>query len=215
MRVAALLATTLLASAATWTDPPGDASGAPDVTAVQVARAAGALEFTVRTASADAWPDAVAFIPLDTKAGGDEHGFDFELTLHSEHDLATMERWTGTAWEPTDEQPSFALQGATLTMGIPLTAVGGPASVRFAVQTRSFAGGDDAGPWTYSTRAVSFAPERPVHGRAFSATGASSCTAKLAGKKLRGACRWTIPVSARGKQLMVVADAKTYRFRVR
>jgi hypothetical protein len=215
MRVAVLLATTLLASAATWTDPPGDASGAPDVTAVEAARTAGALEFTVRTASAEAWPDAVAFIRLDTNAGGDERGFDFELTLHSEHDFATMERWTGAEWEPTDERPTFALQGATLTMGVPLPAVGNPTSVRFAVQTRSFAGGDDAGPWTYSTSTVSFVPARPAHGRPFSATGASSCAAKLAGKRLRGACRWTIPASARGKQLTVVADAKTYRFRVR
>src|SRR4051812_22235454 len=106
MRIALLLVSTVFASASAWSDPAGDAPGAPDVTAVQATSAAGALTFTVHTAAAEPWQDAVAFIPLDVAAGGDANGYDYELTLHSEHTLATLERWTGSAWEPTDERPA-------------------------------------------------------------------------------------------------------------
>ena len=54
-----------------------------------------------------------------------------------------------------------------------------------------------------------------MHGRAFAVTGATTCKATLRGKRLAGACRWAIPPEARGATLVVVANGRTYRFRVR
>ena len=60
-----------------------------------------------------------------------------------------------------------------------------------------------------------FTPARPVHGKRFAVTGATSCTARLAGVRLKGRCSWLIPAGAKGKLLVVTADAKVYRFTVK
>src|SRR4051812_29420722 len=188
------------AGEAGWSDPIGDAAGAPDVTQVAATSDGRRVTFRIRTASAADWDGAVAFILLDSRAGGDADGTDDELTLHSLHDQVTHERWNGTAWElVSPSQASFSLEGATLTMSVPLSGLGKPSQIGFAVQTRSSTGGDDApdvGQWRFRTT-VQFTPAQPVHGRLFAVTGASGCRAKLRGKTLHGVCRWKIPANAR------------------
>jgi hypothetical protein len=208
-------------SSGTWNDTPGDAGGAPDITQVSATTADGTLSFTIRTASASDWEGAVAFVLLDTVPGaGDANGTDQQLTLHSLHDLITHERWNGQGWElVSPSQAAFSLSGSTLTLSVPLAELGSPVQIGLVVETRGTAGGDnapDVGRWHISTAApVRFTPAQPVHGRVFSASGAAKCKAKLRGRPLAGTCRWKIPANARGASLVVVADGRTYRFRVR
>ena len=57
--LALVFACTAAANTASFNDPAGDASGAPDVTDVTVeARASGVLAFVVRVADASAWDGA-------------------------------------------------------------------------------------------------------------------------------------------------------------
>ena len=114
---------------------------------------------------------------------------------------------------------AFSLNGSTLTLSVPLAELESPVQIGLAVETRGTTGGDNApdiGRWHLSTAApVRFTPAQPVHGRVFTVSGAARCKAKLRGRPLPGSCRWKIPANARGASLVVVADARTYRFRVR
>lgn len=226
MRRIALLTLSLLvvpaaqAANGSWADPGGDAGGGPDVTQVRAATAAGVATFTIVTTAAAGWENAVAFIRIDAQPGGDANFVDDTLTLHSNHDLITHEHWDGSTWGiVSPSQATFTLAGATLTMSVPLAELGSPAHFAFSVQTAGPSGGDTApstGNWLFEAApALRFTPAQPVHGRAFAVTGATSCKATLRGKRLPGACRWAIPAKARGATLVVVANARTYRFRVR
>lgn len=214
----ALIAVLGVTGTSSWNDPSGDAPGAPDITQVAVSATGSRASFIIRTSSAADWDGAVAFILLDTRAGGEGNGTDEQLTLHSLHDQITHERWNGTAWEiVSPSQASFSLDGSTLTMSVPLSELGNPSQIGFTVETRSSTGGDnapDVGQWRFRT-APQFTPAQPVHGRVFVVTGAVGCKAKLRGKTLPGACRWKIPADARGAQLILIVGGQTYRFRVR
>lgn len=217
---AVVLAPAAQALTGSWPDPAGDAGGAPDVTRVDASTAGGRATFTIVTTSASAWENAVAFVHLDTAPGGDAGFVDDTLTLHSNHDLITHEHWDGTAWSVVSpSQATFSLVGSTLTMSVPLAELGTPAHVAFSIETAGPTGRDvapDSGTWLLeAATAPRFAPAQPVHGRAFAVNGATACKATLRGKRLAGACRWRIPPDARGGALVVVANGRTYRFRVR
>jgi hypothetical protein len=226
MRRIVLLALSLLvvpaaqAANVSWADPAGDAGGGPDVTQVRAATAGGVATFTILTTSAASWENSVAFIRIDAQPGGDAKFVDDTLTLHSNHDLITHEHWDGSTWGiVAPSQVTFTLAGSTLTVSLPLAELGSPAHFAFSVQTAGPSGGDAApnsGSWLLETApAPRFVPAQPVHGRAFSVTGATTCKATLGGKRLPGICRWAIPAKARGATLVVGADGRTYRFRVR
>ncbi len=208
MRRIALAALTAVAGTGTFADPPGDAGGAPDITRVTaVAVTGGRATFTIVTTDASSWEAAVAFVHI---------GSTDTLTLHSSHDLVTHER--DNAALPTTAA-TFSLNGATLTMSVPLAELGDPKTLAFSVETAGQTGEDvapDAGVWTIAVAAaVRFVPTQPVHAKPFSVSGAKACTATLAGRRLPGRCRWTIPPAARGRVLVVSVDGRPYRFRVR
>jgi hypothetical protein len=206
MRV--LLAVLALAGS-TYTDPPGDAAGAPDVTSGSVRATETAVAFTAQTADAGAWQGAVAFLSIDLNGDGRT---DVDYTLHSLHDLVTRD--TGSGALPT--VATATLSGATLTYVVPLAELGQAATIGFALRTAQ-SGSDrapDDGLWRVRIR-IAFAPARPVHGERFAVSGATRCTARLAGVLLRGRCSWLIPAGAKGKTLVVTADARVYRFSVR
>ncbi len=206
-----LLALVLLAGGGTWDDATGDAPGGADITHVTAAAVGGSLQLTIQTADAASWQNTAAIVLADAD------GVPYLLTLHSLHDLFTVDRTDTQQSIPTTG--SATLSGATLTMVVPLVELGNPKSISFVVETRGPGNGDnapDAGRWTMTTAAVlRFAPAQPVHGRAFAVTGAKRCAAKLRGKPLAGTCRWKLPSNARGAALTVVADGKAYRFRIR
>jgi hypothetical protein len=144
----------------TFSDPAGDAPGAPDVTAVSARASASAVTFTIATADAAAWDGAVAFLSIDTT--GDART-DVDYTLHSLHDEVTRDTAAGA--QPTAATASLA--GATLTYVVPLAELGRAAAIGFAVRTASASGSDrapDDGLRRIQIR-VAFTPARPVHGR--------------------------------------------------
>jgi len=209
----ALLALLTVAAAqvggSTFTDQTGDAPGAPDVTAVSVRAGATAVTFTAQTADAAAWNGAVAFLSIDLNGDGRT---DVDYTLHSLHDLVTRDTGNGALRTAA----TATLAGATLTYVVPLGELGRAATIGFALRTAA-SGSDrapDDGLWHVRLR-VGFSPARPVHAKRFSVVGAAGCTARLAGARLTGRCSWLIPAAARGRTLVVTADAKTYRFVVR
>ena len=197
-----------LAGTSTFTDPAGDAGGAPDITQVTASAVAGGnATFVIVAADAAAWPGAVAFVHI---------GSTDTLTLHSNHDLVTHEH--GSSALPTTAA-TFALVGTTLRMSVPLAELGNPRTLRFAVETASATGRDaapDAGTWSVAVAAhVGFVPAQPVHGKPFAVVGAKSCTATLGGRRLPGGCRWAVPAAGRGRTLVVTFDGRLHRFRVR
>jgi hypothetical protein len=212
MRLILLIA--LLAAAPpsrTFTDPVGDANGAPDVTAVDIAADAATATFTVRTADAASWTNAAAIFDLNG----------FSYVLHSLHDQFTLDRPDGT--HTASPAASAALAGATLTITVPLAEIGNPATVAFHLSTPSSRGEDEASgsfspAATVSGLAATFTPRAPVHGKAFAVarvrtlfsdgtTGSAPCT---------GTCRWKVP-SGRTFRVTVHAAgrARVYSFRVR
>jgi len=204
----------LAAAALLFTDPAGDASGAPDITSVSVAPGPTRLTFTIRTADAAAWDGAAAILDLRTDAG------DLSYVLHSLHDEFTLDRGSVHVAHPA---ATATLAGADLTITVPLSELGHTSRLTFRVSTPSPAGTDeapDASSPAWVVSLTSFAPAAPVHGKtfAFTARGAA-CRATLNSITLTGACRWHIPTTATGKTLLVVVTAdgtkRRYRFRVR
>jgi opacity protein-like surface antigen len=228
--VAAVLASS--AAAADFTDPPGDAGSAPDITKVSATKTGDALQFRITVANMNALaPDAELFLPIDTDrstATGDQHGVDFVYSLRQGGAELRTRRWTGSQHAPFASTATGGHAAGVATFVVRLAELGSPAVVGFgAVGTR----GQDSdaapanGSWAFRVRAAlrlrsvaaRFTPRSPRAGGAFRLTaatgrlsdgtnrsGAPSCQARLAGARLAGSgCRWRVPVGARGKQLVV------------
>ena len=191
-------------------DPVGDAGGSPDVTHVASSVASGKLRVVVTTADASAWTNAAAFLSIDLTGDGKT---DVDYTLHSLHDLVTRDTATG----PVATTATATLAGATLTYIVPLAELGKRTVVGLEITTAGPIGGDRAPDTGLTTvRLVpTVTPTQPVHGRKFKITGATTCTARIGTARLKGRCAWTIPLTAKGKTLVVTAGGARYRVRVR
>ena len=230
----------------TFTDRGGDAGGAPDVRAVTVESDQSALKFTIQTSGS--WTDAIAFLRVDTDGDPStgnafgETGFEAVYVLHSLHTDFTLELSNGaTVRRP---QATWELSGSSLTISAPLSelAITAP-TIGFRVATPAPGGVDEAPDnglpeWrftpgaTVTSIAATFTPRVPRHGKSFAVTRVTTrfsdgnkgtatarCSAKLGRTTLRGACRWRLPVRARGKKLRVSVAAadvrRAYSLRVR
>src|SRR5436305_1411144 len=116
---ALLAAVALVTPARTFTDPVGDAAGAPDISAVDVASDGVALTFTIRTTSAADWDGAAAILEVDTDASA-ANGFELSYVVHSEHTQITLGRASG----PSPTSATFAFSGATLMIHVPSSELG-------------------------------------------------------------------------------------------
>ena len=117
MRAAFAVITALVATSAggTFTDPPGDAPGAPDVTRVTVSTRSGPAAFVIQAAGS--WDDAASILAVDTNGDGTA---DVDYTVHSLHDMLTRDSASGAI--PTGA--TFSFSGSTLTYEIPLGELG-------------------------------------------------------------------------------------------
>lgn len=225
------------AGAADFTDPPGDAGSAPDITRVSVTKTGAALRFEVAVANMDDLAaDAELFLPIDKDRStrtGDQHGVDFVYSLRQGGSELRTRRWTGSQHATFGSTATGSHDGGVATFVVQLTELGSPAVVGFgAVGTRG-ADSDAApanGSWAFRVRAalrvrsaaVRFAPRAPRGGRVFrfasaAATlsdgtrrvAAAACKARLAGARLAGTgCRWRLPAGAKGKQLAVTVTVR-------
>jgi hypothetical protein len=224
-----------LAGPRTFTDPVGDAAGAPDVSSVTVASSGASVVFAVHVLSAESWDGGGAYLMVDSDANyatGHNDGVDFLYTLHRDHTFDAG-RWNGKDnFDPYGSAATGVLSGDTLTIAVPLRELDSTRKLAFAVLTFGPGDGSDEAPdgsfapgtpprWEFEpTAVVAFSPAAPVHGRRFAVVApGATCSATLAGAKLARGCTWRIPSGARGKRLRVVVSVagstRVYSFRVR
>jgi hypothetical protein len=231
--LAAVLAITVPAAAADFSDPRGDAGTAPDITTVSATPSTESITFRVVVANMDRLaPDAELFLAVDTDRStrtGDQHGVDFVYSLREEGSLLRTRRWSGSQHVSFPSTAAGAYQGGVATFVLQLAELGSPAAISFGAVGARGADSDAApgnGSWPLVLRetlrvssvTVRFAPAAPVAGKPFRVASASgtlsdgtrragavaACTARIAGAALAGRrCAWRVPASARRKPLLV------------
>jgi hypothetical protein len=225
-------------SAATLTDPQGDAvGGAADITQVVVSNEFdGKITFAVTIAdratfTSDDFLIIVLNTDKDTTTG--IGGADYAIVLDSTG--GTLLRASGTTFAAAP-QTTLTLADNGKTVAINRSDLGETVGffyfVTSGLASNSSASDDapDSGVATYdlelkpvlSTLAAGFTPAKPKAGKAFrlsrttlrlddrTAVKADSitCVAKLNGKRLAGRCAWRIPRTGKGKRLVVTLSAR-------
>jgi len=225
---------------AEYTDPAGDAKSAPDVTKVDVTLdpASGALRFIVDLAADDQLAGGAAIvIPLDTdrNAGtGDPTGAEYLVAVFA--DVAGILKWNGSEMAPFNHQPVVVTKSAReVTFGLCACDLGTQAFDFAVVGIRGSdidVAPDNGGTYPIPEQTVTIKsfvyipkPLFPKAGKRFTlkplgirlaetnevvVPDSLSCTAKLAGKRLKGSgaggCSWVIPKTTRGKKLVVTVN---------
>lgn len=176
-----------------YTDPAGDAKGAPDITGVEVASDTnGQILFTIGVAGLQQGAMMGVFLAIDSDVNpatgnsgwlGSEYLF-FVDELSYSYEFG---RWTGAEWNW--ETPSSTVRvrdvAGTLLISVNAAELGGPQSINFSVQSRTATDGqfDDApddghfnytlpagGPDIRSVRVEAKPAAGPKAGRAFTIT---------------------------------------------
>ena len=224
--VAAALAASLLfgmsahAETGSFTDPAGDAKGAPDITAVSISSdASGMVQLSVtvpgveaiegaQEPEVDVWFDADKNGATGSPAGNEYNLFYWRTADDSGWDL---EKWNGTKYAevPASQTLLFSRSGDTLTWRWSSTNDIVTSGFNFYVASGIFDASNteiaeddapDAGVWTFDVSTTSIAPaigtplavpKRPVHGKLFSVS--FPVTRTDTGQQLQGG---TLTVSA-------------------
>jgi hypothetical protein len=150
---------------ATLTDPSGDSSGAPDITAVALSDVPGTGTITVSVTASGLVASTSVDVWLDTdknSSTGSLCGCEYALEIWQEADDWgwTMEKWSGTAWTMTPDSPvqRFSRSGDVFTWTFSKSDVGGAAGFAFQVGSyladesgniRSADWAPDGGLWAY------------------------------------------------------------------
>jgi hypothetical protein len=158
---AALLALAVSAAAlsdTSFTDPPGDSKGAPDITQAVVSNdATGVLTFRITTA-APIVADSAAIIFLDTDGNPATGDFGAEYDLFAGLDGFGLDKWDGTKWvETASPSLSMVISGNTVELKIARQEIGnvtrfGLSTVAALFDAKGVVSEDDApdgGEWIY------------------------------------------------------------------
>jgi len=203
LAVAAALAATLAlgssASAGTgsFTDPAGDATGAPDITGVSISSdAAGTVQLSVTVPGLEAVdgaknPEVDIYFDTDkNSATGSTAGNEYDLYYWRTADDSgwDLDKWNGTSYQeaPASQTLGFSRSGDTLTWRFSTKTDIVTSGFNFYVisgifdASQNMIGGDsapDGGVWTFDARSAVIAPAigtplavpaHPVHGKLFS-----------------------------------------------
>lgn len=172
-----------IAGLATFTDPTGDAQGAPDLASVTINGdpATGTITFAV-TASGffPASPDGlkraiIVFLDTDKNGSTGELGFEYVLAVWNDSTGRwwNMERWDGSSWQymPQSATSSFAGGGNVYTWTLSAADLGGATGFAFVAGALTLdASGNptgvdrapDIGTWTYDISAAAAPPPPPT-----------------------------------------------------
>lgn len=220
------------AAAADYTDPVGDAGGAPDVAAVAVSATDTSVSFRVSIANmVELDPAAELFLAVDTDPNartGDQHGVDVVYSLRDGGSRLRTRRWSGTQHVPFASSATGGFERGTATFVVQLAELGNPAAIGFGAIGSRGTDSDAApgnGSWSFRLReplrvrsvTARFAPRVPRAGQVVRVAAASvtlsdgtsrtavpTCVARVAGARLAGrGCAWRIPVGSRGRRLTV------------
>jgi hypothetical protein len=226
---------------AAYTDPAGDAKSAPDVAKVSIDldAASGALSFLIEFASAeDLANQGIVGVFFDTDrngATGDSTGSDYALLVAGAG--SALLKWNGSDMVPFNHAPMAIGHQPGRVAVILCSCDIGTQTFDFAVV--GVRGEDiDVAPdngGTYPIPAATveitsflYAPKPllPKAGKRFTlkplgirlgtnevvTPDSLSCTARLAGKSLKGSgvggCSWALPKKSRGKKLVVTVNVK-------
>ena len=148
MASAAALALLLAAGAAAeqrYTDPAGDAGGAPDLTGIVVTNdAAGEIGFRITSNQATLAADAGMFIGIDSdgNAGTGEGGLDYLFVLDGSDQSYDLGRWNGSAYDfaVPSETVSASYEGGALVVRVDRSDLGGTRAFRFVVVGAQYSG---------------------------------------------------------------------------
>lgn len=168
------------AATAAFTDPAGDAKGAPDISAVNVRDTPASGTITVSVTAAGFVPGTSIDVWLDTDKNGSTgsaSGSEYTLDVWQDPDDWgwTIERWTGSTWADVPETPSmrFSRSGDVFTWTVAKADLGGTAGFGFWVGGYLIQGDDvvaldeapDGGTWGYELTAVPAQAVKAVVGR--------------------------------------------------
>lgn len=192
-------------------------------------------------------------LDTDRRADTGERGADYNIRYRRERQKVELGRWDGGAFDFNVPQTTLRTADGK-TISVNRTELSDTLGFDFRVVATSFSlnaretAPEGGGVWSYNvvlkatikSILTSFAPAAPQAGKYFAVRRTMvrlstdetvqpvsfACAAKLAGKTLKqsGRCRWLIPKTAKGKQLLVTLTAvygeeravfNPYRFRVR
>jgi hypothetical protein len=220
---------------ATYTDATGDAKSAPDVAKIDMSVEGTVLAIDIGFAgSEDLSNDGLALVAFDTdrnSATGDQTGSEYAFVVGSGG--YGFLKWNGTEMAPFSHLPTAVARAAGKLLILVCVCDLGAESFDFAVV--GFRGNDidvapdNGGTFPNAGNAVTIAsllytptPLFPKAGKRFTIKIAGvrlegsnevvlpdtvSCSAKLAGKPLKGnGCSWLLPKKARGEKLTVRVD---------
>jgi hypothetical protein len=128
------------AANAAFTDPSGDANGAPDITAISMSDVQGTGVLTVSVTASGLVPSTSVDVWLDTdknSSTGSPSGSEFNLEIWQEADDWgwTIDKWNGTSWVMTTETPGmrFSRSGDVFTWTLSKSDLGGANGFAFWV----------------------------------------------------------------------------------
>jgi hypothetical protein len=217
---------------ATFTDPRGDAGGAPDVVRVTVGADGDALRFEVELAAALVSDDTV-FVAIDadnSAATGDQHGIDLVADVKTTG--GRLRRWDGARLAPAGAPREARVDGNRVVVVLGSDGPGFRDRIAFGV-VASGNGASDAAPgsgtWTYVLRrsvatftaiTVRSTPNKPIAGKRFALRARArlsdgrtvvparvTCRARIGRPALPRGCSWRLPSAARGRRLVVRVTA--------
>ncbi len=232
----------LAAGSKTFADATGEAADTADIASVKVTNDdAGVLTFEVSFANLpEMAADVNVFIGFNTDPNaGDELGDDYLFELNGAERKYFWGKWDGTQFVFAGELTFVDYEAGKMIVRLNRSHIGGVGTFGFAVTSRKGTTGayvfDDApneGGWSYEIAirpviaAVTVGKAAPKAGKSYTApvTGillaggeaakptAVRCTAKLAGKSVKGTgpggCRFAIPPDAKGKKLVITVTVQ-------
>jgi hypothetical protein len=182
----------VVSNSATFTDPAGDAKGAPDITTVTISDDAntGMIQITatvvgITTIDPSLEPDIDVYLDTDksTVTGNDGDDYDLYYVRDPEGGSWDIGRWNGSKWEevPQSTMMSFSRSGDTVSWRFSKADVGGTTGFNFWAgaaiwntqttpwEITAMDQAPDGGVWTYELSApapttTTVAPVKPLIG---------------------------------------------------
>jgi len=146
----------------TFTDPAGDAPGAPDVTAVAVSDSGEIVQVAVTAGGLEIGTGVIVFLDTDANASTGLEGVDYGLSVDHDGDGLWWDvlHWNGSTFVSMPATPSmgFSRSGDTYTVRVSRSDLGNPTALSFGVLASAYDANDDivaadrapdSGDWVY------------------------------------------------------------------
>jgi hypothetical protein len=227
-----LVSTAAAGNSAGFDDPAGDVVGTPDIVhAAATSTDSGRLTFRTTFAAPPSFGNGFGFALLvDADADpstGHSDGVDYWFIFRTADGGFEPGVWDGQQFVPYASRATGSISGDTVTITVPAGEIAAGKTIRYLLASykgteEDLAPDSSGGAEVFATFAlklrppvsVRFVPRAPRAGASFRAVGTGlRCRAALAGRALRRGCRWSLPVSAHRKRLVVTVTNRAGRSR--